>query len=259
MIISKKHLLFFIWFGLFIGLALPALAQKRYEFSNTEDIAIAFYKTGGVIPNFERWVKERDPYIHTPWARREDVLKSETARLSLAYRAFKPKSDFITIRTFVNLTPQKHINPVDKKETYTLTIQFTEAPDALYFPYDFLGERIVLMPYEINKIFKAAINPNQYNFIEENLRQSPKNTMIIKMRTREADLSRPYKIDGLDQWVLKTDIITSEVWSKSGRLLWEYTEDGYISPQQQKLNNIYEERPIESKERGAIKPLYPVK
>ena len=233
----------------------PATAQNRVTFSSTEDIAIAFYKTGGSIPNFERWTKERKPYNLTPWARREAMLKNEMTRLKLAYRNFDPKGDFLTIRTFVDMDPQEQVGE-DEEVTYKLPITFSEAPDALYFPYEFLGERIVLMPYSMEKVMNGEITEAQYEFITDALRHSAKNTMIVRLRANEADLSRPYKIDGLYQWVFKTDIVSLEIWSKQGRLLWEYTAPWYTSPNTVKLNNIYNDRPTESPERGAVKPLF---
>ena len=118
----------------------PAISQisKRIKFATTEDIAIAFYKTGGIIPNFEKWIKERDPYRHTQWARRDEVFQQEMSRLQLAYKNYNPKEDFLLIRTFVRLDPSKTVDD-EGNETYHLKTVFLEAPDALYFPYDFLG------------------------------------------------------------------------------------------------------------------------
>ncbi len=235
-----------------------AQAQKRLKFSTTEDIAIAFYKTGGKIPNFDRWIKEREPYSTTPWARRAAMLKQETSRLQLAYQNFKPNKDFITIRTFVNLAPQEQKNKAGEK-TYTLPITFSGAPEALYFPYDFLDQRIVVMPSKMDKVMKAQITESDYRRITEALRTSAKNTMIVRLRTTESDFSKPYLIDGIPQWVLKTEIVSLEVWSKQGRLLWEYSAPWYISPNTTQLNNLFEKRPSGSGEKGAVKPLFSVK
>lgn len=246
-------------FALLLGIILtpaPSHAQqKRLKFSTTEDIALAFYKTGGKVPNFERWIKEREPYNLTPWARREAMMKQEMSRLQLAYRNFNPTKDFLIIRTFVDLNPQEHISKAGEK-TYTLPINFSKAPDALYFPYDFLGERIVVMPNKIDLAMNSTISENQYKHIKESLRYSSKNTMIVRLRATEGDLSKPYMIDGIPQWVLKADIVSLEVWSSQGTLMWEQTANWYIAPETRRLNKLFNSRPPGTNEKGAVKPLF---
>lgn len=233
----------------------PLHAQKRLKFSTTEDIAIAFYKTGGIIPNFERWITEGKLYSLTAWARREDMIKQEMSRLQLAYTQFRPTEKFLLIRTFVNIAPKKHVNDTGE-ETYTLPITFTQAPDALYFPYDFLGERIVVMPHKLDILMNDAINKTQYDFINKAIKNSNKNTMIVRLQATQADTSKPYKIDGLDQWVLKAKIVSLEVWNKQGALLWEHTAPWYVSPNTKKLNSLFDGRPTTSPEQGSVKALY---
>lgn len=240
---------------LLVGLSLSANAQKRLKFSSTEDIALAFYKTGGIIPNFEHWIKERKPYNLTPWGRREKMLATEMSRLQLAYKNFTPKDDFLLIRTFVHITPEEHVNDNGEK-TYSLSIVFSKAPDALYFPYNFLDQRIVLMPYKLETIMNSEINETQYNFIQETTQASHKNTMVVRLRAKEADFSKPYEIDGLEQWVFKTKIASLEIWNKQNRLLWEYTAPWYISPNLSKLNKLFDGRPSSSSERGGVKALF---
>lgn len=230
-------------------------AQKRLKFSTSEDIAIAFYKTGSVKPNFERWIKERAPYNLTPWARREKMMEQELSRLNLAYRNFKPEEDFLLVRTFVTLSPEQSTD-AKGKETYTLPIAFSKAPEALYFPYDFLEERIVVMPHKLDMMMNSQIDKNQYDFIKKGIRNSAKNVMIVRLRTMEADTSRPYEIDGLNQWVLKAEIVSLEIWNRQGSLLWEYTAPWYVSPNTVKLNSLYNGKPASSPEIGAVKPLY---
>jgi len=86
-----------------------------------------------------------------------------------------------------------------------------------------------------------------------------KNTMIIRLRPTESDFSKPYMIDGIAQWVMKADIVSLEIWSRQGRLLWEYTAEWYVSPNTKKLNNLFADRPVGSQEKGSVKPLYPSK
>ena len=255
---SKAKLAFcgaFLLASLLAGFSISTHAQTRIKFSSTEDVAIAFYKTGNVVPNFESWIKARPPYNETPWARREMMMEQEKSRLQLAYKNFNPEEDFLVVRTSVGLDPQEHTDEKGVK-TYTLPITFTEAPEALYFPYDFMNERIVIVPHKLDIIMNGNISSNQYELVKEAVRVSAKNTMIVRLKPIKADLSKPYKIDGMDQWALTAEVVSMEVWSQQGRLLWEYTAPWYVSPNTKKLNNLFEERPTGSNEIGAVKPLF---
>jgi hypothetical protein len=255
----KAKVVFFLLMNLVLCLGLGSkviLAQKFINFSTSEDVAIAFYKTGGVKPNFKTWIKERDPYKHTPVARRPQVMDQEFERLQRAYSDFKPESDFLTIRTYVSLSPEQKINSKGKK-TYNLPITFINAPDALYFPYDFMEQRIVVMPAKLDKLMNSDIDESQYNFIKEAIKSGHKQTMIVTMRANKADLDKPYDIDGLSQWALTADVVSMEIWDKNKRFIWEYSAPWYLAPEQQKLNDLYADRPTESLEKGSVKSAVP--
>lgn len=257
--VKHSHLSLFVVALIAALIIMPAssYAQKRLTFSTTEEIAIAFYKTGGVVPNFERWIKQRDPYINTPWARMEGVYNQELSRLQLAYRNFKPKDDYLLIRTFVRLITEKETDD-EGKDIYKLKVVFIKAPDALYFPYDFLDERIMVMPDKLDIHMENIITKQQYDYISEAIPHSAKNTMIVRLLSKKADTKRPYMIDGMQQWLFTADIASLEIWSRQKRLLWEYTADWYISPHTTKLNDLYSKGPATNPDAGAIKPLKPL-
>lgn len=258
MIFSKaKHAVcgVFLWVGMLTGFSVDIHAQTRIKFSSTEDVAIAFYKTGKVVPNFESWIKAQPPYNATPWAKREMMMEQEKTRLQLAYKNFDPEEDFLVIRTYASVNPQEKVDEKGEK-THSLSMAFTEAPEALYFPYDFMEQRIVVVPHKIDVIMNSDISLSQYEMIKEAVRTSSTNTLIVRLKPMKADLSRPYKIDGMDQWALTAEVVSMEVWSEQERLLWEYTVPWYVSPNTKKLNNLFKDRPTSSREIGAVKPLF---
>ncbi|MCI5060114.1 MAG: hypothetical protein MRY79_03475 [Alphaproteobacteria bacterium] len=214
------------------------MAQGITRFSTSEDVAIAFYKTGKIIPNFERWVRQSEDYRAAAVARKPEKLEKELTRLQNKYNGFDPRRDLIILRSYVRLLPDKQ-KDADGNDIYNMTIEFLNAPNALYFPYDFLGERIAVMPYRLDQIMKPNLTPSEYKRIKEGIRLSAKNTMIIRLRPRESDLSHPHKIDGMEQWVFKTDIISLEIWDKRGNFLWEYNATDYTPPETNKLQGLF--------------------
>lgn len=251
------HLFFLILataLACFVNAATAQEIKKRLKFSTTEDVAIAFYKTGGSMPNFERWIKERDPYKHTSAGRRPEVMAQEKARLKRAYNNFDPRVDQIIIRTIVD-TKVNASQDEEENIKYNIDLQFSKAPEALYFPYDFIGERIVIMPNKLDLLMKSEIDQQQYIFLEDALRNAVQHTMIVRLVAKEADLSKPYKIDGLQQWVMKAEVVSLEVWNEAGSLLWEYTAPWYMSPDTMRLNNLYKKKPGFHTNSGGVKSL----
>ena len=242
-----------------LGCTHAAHAQRSMRASTPEDIALAFYKTGGIIPNFENWVKKQAPYINTPWAMREDIYNEELYRLQLAYQNFDPEKNFLVVKTFSNINPIKNTDD-EGVETYNIEINFSKAPEALYFPYALLEERIILMPYHLESIMSGEISDLQYAHIDKITNPRDDVHTIIHMRPHEADFSKPYKIDGLEQWVFKTKIISIEMWSNKDELIWEYTAPKYKSKNTIDLQNLYKDRPQDSKfKKGRVKPTTHIK
>lgn len=231
---------------------------QAYEPTEAEErVAIAFYKTGGVIPNFDRWVKETAPYIHTPWARRDKVYEEEILRLQMAYQNFNPNKEFLIVQTsiFLNLSEKED---EEGKKTYHLHTKFSEVPDALYFPYNFMAERIILMPYQLHETMNNEISKAQFDYIKKTVRANKqKINTVIRMKPFEADFSQPYEIDGSEQWVFKTKIASIELWDNKDNLIWEYTAPWYVSPHFTEIKEIFDSRPTNSTyKKGVVKPTY---
>jgi hypothetical protein len=262
--ISNRFIL--LLFALFVGItnllsAQNAYAQKSLTASTDEEIIISFYKTGNSIPNFSRWIKNTAPYIHTPWAIREKIHEEELYRLQLAYQTYNPKKDHLIVKTKVHVEPIE-ISPTksDTDKTYKITSKFANAPNALYFPYQYLDERIVIMPYHLEDNMNTEIEKADFDFIDQKTDSTDKVTAIFRMQPHSADLTRPHKIDGLEQWVLMTKIISIEYWAEGGELLWENTVPWYDSKNTTDIKNLYKDRPEDSKfKKGRVKPVGPLK
>jgi len=88
---------------------------------------------------------------------------------------------------------------------------------------------------------------------EEN--ESIKNSELIatiRMAPIKSYINRPHKIDGLEQWVLATKIISVEFWKETGELLWEYTMPGHTSKNTINIRNLYSDHP---NKKGHVKPM----
>jgi hypothetical protein len=249
----KKYYLLLLLSALQLTLSLPTHAQQqRLKFSNTEDIAIAFYKTGHVVPNFKSWVTKRAPYNLTPPARRSRVMKAELLRLKTAYKEFNPQKNLLLIRTVVHLTPQIKQNK-EGKSIYTLNLQFDKSNDVFYLPYEFLDQNIMVVPQKLQSLKTYQISEFEYNRIKSLPVLKKGHPLVMRLKPRNADFKYPYDVDGLAQWAFTTDIASMEIWNKRQGLIWEYTAPWYLSPHQQKIQTLYDDSSENRSTQGTIK------
>lgn len=231
-------------------LAAAAYAQQpgAMKISTAEDVVIAFYKTGGATPPYEKWIKGREPYATTAVARRPALLEQERARLKSLYAAFNPSRDLLTVRTTVIAKAAQYQDPDDKDKAVSVLEMRFEAGDADYFPYDFLDERFAVIPQDIARHLKPEVGNEQFNYLNAQLERGKPVTLILELRPVKADMEAPFNLDGTGggvdaddgkgQWMFLTDIASMSVWNKAGSMLWEYTAPWYITPMRQNLLDL---------------------
>lgn len=217
----------------------PAMAQAQNKDSpiTSEDAAIAFYKTAGIAPTVENWIKAAAPYNTTPAALRPRVMTKEKNRIIKKYNGYNPLEDILLIQTKVK--PQLTITKLETGNLYYLKLQFVKAPDAFYFPYSYANNHFAIMPYGLRNAMETELSENQYNFLSKNLNSAQSYNLLLRLKAKESVSERPYKINGLDQWILKTSIGSIELWGKSS-ILWENHAEWYTAPTVEIINRLYE-------------------
>lgn len=219
---------------------------------NAEDIAIAFYKTGGIVPNFKTWITEREPYNITPAARRRNVMKEELLRLQTAYKNYDPETDFLIIKTSAYLIPEKTQIGEDEFE-YRIKVAFDKGENTPYLPYEFLEQNIMVIPDHFETSRYDIATKGEYDRLKTF--ENKLLPIILRLKPNEADFTHPYKVDGIEQWAFATDIISMESWDGDGLLFWEYTKPGYVSLNQQKIKKLFDMRPENAESKGTEKPV----
>ncbi len=243
---------FFILCALILVLPITAQAQKSQRAATSEQVALAFYRMGNAVPNWENWIKSTAPYNLTPWAHREKIFKQEQLRLQNAYAKFNPERHFLIVHTKVMMQPNKKIDE-DGKESYHLPIKFKSAPEAEFFPYDFLTDRIIIVPYKLKGIMNDEIEKNEYDFLIKNNASGKEFTMVAQLRADEANIEKPLVINKVNNWALYTDIVSMSIWNNDGILLWEHSAPWYVSKTKRDINQLYIKRTIETRPPRVLK------
>lgn len=223
-------------------LSSPALSETRaIKTSGSEDVAMAFYKTAGEKPSFDKWIKGTAPYNLTPMARREEIYTQEYERLSKRWIGTKGDNEYLVIKAWVSAHTYEQPAADPSETTPFIGIKFA-AGDVDYFPYEFLGENFALVPQDMAGRLTAPLPREQFNFLNQEIGpQGARLMMLVELKPVRADTNETYKIDKQEFWALLTDVAALSIWSKSGTLLWEYSAPWYATAIQSDLKNLYQE------------------
>lgn len=236
----KLHI-FIISALILLGSASLAHAQDqtnagKWKASSIEDMAIAFYKTGGVKPSFTNWAKEMDPYLSTAQARREEVLSKEVLRLRTKYKEYDPDNDLLLIKTDALI----HFDGTRGPQTMRLEFRKGHID---HFPYQFLDQVIAVVPHKIQDLMVTEVTEEQAEFIRKNTRRTPrKGLMVIELAPKQADLSRPHDLDGTMQWLFLTDVVHLSLWGKGGVRVWEYNNPAYLTAANKEFEDLFTQK-----------------
>jgi len=220
-----EKIIIFIALALLIVPLSVSAQSERVKLSSAEDIAIAFYRTANITPDFKKWIWQRRPYKLTPASQRPRVFEEEMARLQGTFQGFNKRRDRILVKFPVD------INAVEKDGIYKAGMTLKGLDQAHYVSVSFLEEHIALFPYGMDGIMDSVIDASVYAQLKEMNQIKAKPYALIVMQADEANVDRPYEIDGLQQWVFKTRIEALSLYTEEG-LIWEYS-----APLNLRLNN----------------------
>ena len=223
-----------------VALSSSAFAQIGSEPSTEEDVAIAFFKTAGTNPDFDKWAREGKAYKTVAPARAADFLFDEKQRLMRVWRKYDTVDPIIDISSNV-LIELKTTADEDGNQFYWMYLSFGK-DSAVYFPFEYLEYKIAVIPQLIETMTIQQIQKEQFILMQEEFegKASGEGKLSMQLKPVKAYIHQPYKIDGMDQWALLSDVATMSI--KSHRTLapyWNYSADWYMSPVTEELRDLY--------------------
>jgi len=151
----KKIIIFIVVVLSFVPVNVMAQAE-RIRLSTSEDIAIAFYRTANITPDFKKWIWQRKPYKLTPASQRPRVFEEEMARLQGTFQGFSKRRDRLTLRFPVD------IKPTEQDGVYRMGMTLKGLDQAHYLSMSFLEEQIAIFPYGMDMVLNSQISEALY-------------------------------------------------------------------------------------------------
>lgn len=244
-IIPHIYAIFTLFLGTFTLLCPYHAQADQKEISSREDVAIAFFKTGDVLPNFESWAKNMEAYKTVPLGETSTFIKKEKERLTKRWLNYNPQEDFIVFKVPVRITLSAVEGQKDHAK-YWMRIAFADKDmSEEYFTVGFQGYYIAVIPQKSDETLIQNLRPEQFMALSERFGDSLVGTadLYIELRPAQAYTNAPHKIDNSDQWVLLSDVISMTLTDRESKPFWNYSASWYVSPKTLELNNLYKAGP----------------
>ena len=236
-----RHFVFCLMFTLFLVSSNASQAQTGVEPSSGEDVAIAFFKTAGTNPDFDKWAKGGQAFKKIAPARASDFLFDEKQRLMRLWQKYDSVDPIIDVTSNV-LIELKTTADEEGNQFYWMYLSFGN-DDVVYFPYEYQEYKIAVIPQMIETLMIQQIQKEQYDLMlaEFQNKTSGEAKLSLQLKPVKAYIHQPYKIDGQEQWALLTDIATMSIKShQSLTPFWNYGADWYMSPVTEELRDLYQ-------------------
>lgn len=245
------------FFGLLVALFLcgPAMAQpteiKKTPYSETEKIGFAFYTLAKRHPPFESWIRVTDNYLLAKPSAKRGIMIAETERLSKAFGEYMLDDDLIFIRTNVRVK----VPTTTEREAYDkmgvrkpVQILMDDVHEN-YFPVK-IGEMwIAVVASQLEDFLFLSLTPEEYERLTKRLSLDARGTarhatLELRLRPVKVDLSRPMPLDGLEAWLMLSEIASISLWRKANgdkdaEVLWEQNMSWYKTREQKELLDLY--------------------
>lgn len=214
-------------------------AQNVFRNSNGKEVAYSFYKTAGSAPNFERWIKKTDPYLSTPLARSESVIKEEKSRLRGEFNAFDPDQYPIRLKlkTRLSLEQKEGIDENVVDLHLNLADEYNKQ-DMLFFPFTYIDDNFAVIIEEFEKWETIVIPLERYAYLQGHLNINHDTEIRIELIPTSADIDMPLDIEGIPHWLMSAKIGSFVIYSTNGTQLYAYTAPWYLSPVQAEITEL---------------------
>jgi hypothetical protein len=236
--------------------AASAMAQAPEKTSSSENVAIAFFKTGNVQPDYTRWAMKAVKHSMVQKTREKEYLEKETGRLSALWNAYDPAKDMLSVKTKVDVKLATEVTKAGDV-SHSMTISFQKGA-ADYFPFKFQDYMIALVPQKLGETLIQPLSLEQFNLIHASFEgSSGQGILYLSLKPVKADMTRPYEMDNHEQWMFVTDIAGMSLQDHNGSPLWDYSAPWYVTPTTADVQQMFTRHKDEEKAEDAAEGIIP--
>ncbi|NCT41767.1 MAG: hypothetical protein GW778_08935 [Alphaproteobacteria bacterium] len=236
----KPHAIVIVIIGLF---SFIQTSFAQITITGEEKAVFAYFKLTNQIPDYEKWIKNSDPYINGRKAEKSKILTEEKERLSWGFDQYNVEKDFINLQRPIRLTT--FINQDGKRviDTRFIDDRHNETP---YFPISYGKESIAFIVEELVNYKQIELKDEEIPKVKDYFYDSaPYEAMInIRIRPISADAKNKLFVDYKDQWLMLGDIAYLKIefrdeYKLEDVIVWDYNAPWYLDESQKALLEMF--------------------
>jgi len=227
-----------------IGLfAFIQTAFAELEVTEEERAVFAYFKLTDQKPDYEQWIKNSTKYQEARGVLQDDILSTETERLSWGFETFDLAKGFITITRPIRLTTV--VNEDGKRVVNTRFVdeRHNETP---YFPISYGNESIAFIIEGLEQYRTITLKPEEVAKIKEYFFDASPYEAVMELRIRplSADAQEKLFVDYKDQWLMLGDIAYLQIkfydeYKLENITVWDYNAPWYLEVSQKALLEMF--------------------
>lgn len=239
---------FLAFLFLFAFIPAPAYAFSDEDYTETEKAGFAFYKLGQIAPDFDSWIKNMPEYKKIVKPRERAMFLSDVKfRLEQGFNTYVPEFGMITVQAPIIIQGMPAREYKNSSERYLRIYLDAAATSAgFYFPFPVGDEWVAMIPRGMESFDNLPVSQAEYDRIIGGPTPAAANgvkkngVMEIIMQPVAVDTSTPMELDGVELWLMDSEVASLTFWTRNKRkLVWEYTAPWYVSDTQRGVHDLY--------------------
>lgn len=214
--------------------------------STAEEVAFTFYKLSKTKPDFKRWADNTDIPRSVTVAEYPAYRRLLLRRLISLYNAYDPeKSLTVRVRANISLRARPKYSLEGTSFAPGVEISLGDDKKTPYFPYRVADQWVSVVVKDLQRVLSINLSEDSLGRFKHAFRllgagERPV-TIMIRLKPLSADATAPMHLNGIDQWLLLTEIINASLWNAEGELVWEIQDRNYVSPEQKEIEDLFRE------------------
>ena len=190
--------------------------------TKSKTVYLLFLKMTGKALNAESAIRTTEAFKKASGDEQSRMLLTQKPALQTEFNDIDPQRQVVVIRSGVNLKANLSPNPGLKA---SLSAQSKPA-SSIYFPYSWGGTNIALIPDKLEPFLDIPLKTTEAMAAAAKITNGSA-TIVIEMLPLSADPRSAMKLDGLDQWLLMTRIVSVAYYSDTMQTIWQWQAPDY--------------------------------
>lgn len=228
---------------------LDSMAKKKKTTDPmSERVAFAFYKLGGVMPDFKAWVESRPEFEDVRISDREVYTRNEILSLKQRFASYNLDNELISVKIIADLGVEEiqTYGSFDPSEPRRFRLSANPGGGSvLYFPYEMNGQYIAVIANNLEKVLTKDVDESTFEGIQREIEydaraKTGRVLLNFLLRPVSADMKQPMFLDGRNQWLMMAEMATFSVATPlEGSVIWDYRAPWYFSKTEKAVGSLY--------------------